>query len=516
MKSLGNYIIEQSISENGQSHVYVARHKKLERKTLLKVYCGGDQTLIDRFEREARIVADLNSQRIVSIYDFGEADDNFFISMEFVDGFNLQDYLKSHHLSIDEIIDFCYQIAQAVSVLHEKGYIHRDLKPENILVDSNRNIKLTDFGITLHESLNRVTSDGALLGTPLYMSPEQINNLPLSVASDVFALGIIFYQLAAGFHPFEAANFGEVFSKILTYQPQSLRQLNPSLPEWFVNLIECFLQKEVKERTPNAIEMVHLFERHLPEKKSLTSDQTKEKKNHVRSLSYWLATTVVAIVLLFILVLNKDRFWQNQPAASDSLDTNKMMTRGDSTQHNIAASDLTSPNHQTAEFTNEAHRIPSRLRERPDKNFVITTNRPTTLLLRTYPWCNIYLDYRLIERTPMTQSLSVKPGRYLLGLQNPQYPSFSDSITILPNQENTFSYNLDSLFVRLDLQVLPWGKVFIDGKYVGTTPLQEKIFLTRDSHVLEVKNDFFRTWTDTIKAKGKSEIKQLIVLKETP
>ena len=114
----------------------------------------------------------------------------------------------------------------------------------------------------------------------------------------------------------------------------------------------------------------------------------------------------------------------------------------------------------------------------------------------------------------MIRPLRLKPGKYLIGLQNPLYPSFTDSITIPAKKYFTLSFNLDSIFARLDLQVLPWGRVYVDGKYIGETPLQKPIYVTREKHFIEVKNDYYVTWHDTLDFKGKSRIRKIISLKE--
>ncbi len=515
MESIGNYNILETLSANGPSSVYIARHKKLERKTLLKVYSGGDKTLIERFEREAKIVADLNSDAIVSIYDFGEAEGKYFISMEFVEGYNLNDYLKKHQIDDEQIIDFAYQIAESVAVLHNKGYIHRDLKPENILVDLNNKIKLTDFGITLHTTLNRVTTDGALLGTPLYMSPEQINNLPLTTASDIFALGIIFYQLAAGDHPFEAPQYGEIFAKTLTSNPPPVNSIRPSLPKWFSDLIEKLLVKDAGKRITDAGEIVKIIRSHTLKYQQLTIENHTNSTTAASGSRKWIvAAAAMSIMLIFYYYY--ESFKNNMsPALSDSLTTGQQQT-------NAGAQDslISNEKHDLKENSQKLiadndirdNKINKDIPEYYQENLT-EHNKETTFLIKTYPWCDIYIDYRKIDTTPMTKSIGLKPGKYLLSLQNPGYPSFSDSITIRPNVNNIFSYNLDSNFYRLDLQVIPWRKIFIDGKYIGTTPLPHPLFLTRDKHAIEIKNNFYETWKDTIDWSGRLEVKRNIVLK---
>lgn len=509
MKSIANYEILETIAETGPSAVYIARHKKLGRKTLLKVYSGAEQALIDRFEREARIVAELNSDAIVEIYDFGEDKGRFFISMEYIDGWNLDEYLVSHELSDEEIIDFSYQISYCVAVLHQKGYIHRDLKPENILVDRSKRIKLTDFGLTLHESMNRITSEGDLLGTPLYMSPEQINNTPLTTASDVFALGVIFYQMASKQNPFNAQQVGEVFSKILSFDPPDISSVRSSLPHWYCDLVHQLLQKDSKKRPASALEVLYQIKEHSNvhwNNEIPLSLQTHQKSGKQAKLLY--ASLIMGLIILgyfFGFDYIKENFW----GMTDSTLQQTPDLVADTTIHAQSdtllkqETDLTKP--PTHAQNNRSPLSDSTLQ-------YPLTNGKTTFFVKTYPWCKVYLDYKLVGITPLSDSILVKAGKYVLGLQNPNYPSYTDTIRIEPFKNNVFTYNLDSLLLRIELQVLPWGNVYIDDKFIGTTPLQNPLYLAPGKHVLKITNDFYPTWVDTIVYHKNSANRKRIVL----
>ncbi len=501
MERIGAYLIEEAISVNGPSSVYIARHAKLGRKTFLKVYSGEDKTVIDRFEREAKIVADLNSTSIVQIYDFGEADGKFFISMEYVPGQNLAQFLENGIPEPGQIIDITYQITRAVAILHQKGYIHRDLKPENILISESGQIRLTDFGITLHESLNRVTSTGALLGTPLYMSPEQINNVELTPSSDVFALGIIFYQLATGIHPFDAPQYGQVFSNILTQSPEPIRQKNANLPEWFEQLVEQALQKEAGKRPEDAGKLLSIFQKYhnIEEELPLAQPSAKGSK----------AKTIIPVLFLIILIVGGWYYFSKTvpepiPNPATVADTTHDTTKVDTSQ-TIDTDSSVSPQAPVKKPSTEY----------PDKPVSTpASDAPTLLLVKTYPWCKVYLNYSLLDKTPMQKAVTVQPGNYLLGLQNPGYPSYSDSIEIRPHRLNEVTVNLDSAFTRLEIQVVPWGKIYIDGKYVGTSPLQQPLFITKEPHWIEVKNSYYKIWSDSIDATSGPSLQLAVVLKE--
>lgn len=522
MDFIGNYKILRTIVEKGPSKVCIAEHKKLGRKTFLKIYSGVDSDLIQRFEREARIVADLNHESIVSIYDFGEFEGKYFISMEYVDGCNLAEFLKSNTLTVEQVISFSLQIAKSVSILHKKGYVHRDLKPENILIDQNNTIKITDFGIAFHEALNHVTSEGNVLGTPLYMSPEQINNVPLDQSSDVFSLGIIFYQMVTGQNPFWAERFGEIFSNILTIEPAPLNKYNPELPDWFVDLVDDMLQKASQKRIKNASLIVERIEKFV--KKQVSENFNKKNKNEeVKKEPFFRWKFVVPfssliIVLFFVFYFqfikenDANSAKQQEIVNADSSDffiPFKIDGIGTSNKNDTSANvDIKSITKEDEKSLKNSQPVPV------NAHIVDKPEIQTSFFIETWPWCRVYLDYEFIDETQMKEPKSLKPGRYLLSLQNPDYPTWSDSIDILSNQLNTFSFNLDSIYFKLTLNVSPWGDVYIDGKYIGTTPIKP-VYLTRENHFILIKNEFYETWQDSIFWNGKEQVDKKIKLKKT-
>ncbi|MBD3224608.1 MAG: protein kinase [Caldithrix sp.] len=521
MKTIGNYNILKTISDNGHTKVFLAEHIKLKRKTLLKVFSGGDQQLIRRFEREAQTVADLDSDAVVSIYDFGEIDGQFFISMEYVDGVNLREYLQNHELTIDQIIRFAAQITRCLSIVHEKGYIHRDLKPENILVDVNNRIWLTDFGISLHNAINRFTSDGALLGTPLYMAPEQINNMPISASSDVFALGIILYQMATGVHPFEAEQYGEVFSKILSTEPDQPHSIKSTIPLWFSALLENMLQKDPAKRPQNATDVLKTIENHLSASnyaEPLEKQQTQHRKSKKSRTLIFGVPSLMIIIIIFTYFLLGDFFKETPPMVADSThsiaDSNVVLA-----SNTINADTVSSNSNSDTQPTDTENKISDFQQPLAQNDTLPKTSpetikqeQPTTLMIKSSPWCNVYLDYKQFEQTPMQKALPVAPGKYILGLRHILYPTYEDTITVLPHKKNVFTYNLDSLFLRLDIGVEPWGRIFIDNKLIGETPLQDPVFVTRDNHIIKIEHDYYGTLTDTIEWTGQNHIKKTFVL----
>jgi len=483
-EKIAGYTLLEKISENGPISVYKAEHQLLKRLTLLKVYRGADKKLIERFKEEARTVADINSENIVAIYDFGHfGNDIFFISMEYVDGGNLRDLLENKP-EVTDLLTLFAHLAFALSILHQKEYVHRDLKPENILVTLDGEIKITDFGISFSEALDRVTPQGALLGTPLYMSPEQINNEKVTTQSDLFALGIIYHELCSGIHPFRAETYGEIFSNILSVQPAKLSQINSKIPLWFSDLVDKLLQKSPSKRAKSVAEVLQIFNENL-------SISFPEKSANIDKSFKWRFYTIPASLILILLIFyGLDNNDLNNKALVDS-------TLFQQKVDSISAG-LQSPfnSRGTDNSLKDISDNQNALQEIKVKN--IPVSQTTGFFINTFPWCRVYLDYKLLDTTPFKDTLEVRPGKYILSLQNPSYPSWIDTIIIEKGKTNLFSYNLDSLYYIIDLTVYPWGKVYIDDNFIGITPLNKTIFVSRKNKTLRIENEYYQTYQDTL------------------
>lgn len=191
---IGPYKIEKLFSKGGMSYLYLATHPSYKKKVILKVLSFAllkQREIVERFLKEAEIIALINHPNIVKLYEQGRFEKGYYIAMEFIEGKPLRFFIEKKALSLKTALSYIQQIAFGLSHLHAHGIIHRDLKPENIIITNDENIKIIDFGIA---SLN-LEENAALSGTPTYMSPEQKNSAQLSFSSDIYSLGLIAYEL---------------------------------------------------------------------------------------------------------------------------------------------------------------------------------------------------------------------------------------------------------------------------------------------------------------------------------
>ena len=211
-KTIGKYVIVESLGRGGMAEVYLAYQESLERYVAIKLmhtFLADEQDFLTRFQREARSMASLNHGNIVGVYDFDVQEGDYYIVMEYVPGGTLKQRLESlakegEKLPLSESTNVALEVADALSYAHARGMVHRDIKPANIMINEEGHVVLTDFGIAKILSGPSFTATGAMIGTPAYMSPEQGLGQPGDERSDLYALGVLFYQMATGHLPYDA------------------------------------------------------------------------------------------------------------------------------------------------------------------------------------------------------------------------------------------------------------------------------------------------------------------------
>ena len=246
-----DYEIVAELGAGGMATVYKAVQKSLNRpvaiKELKKTY-HADDTIVRRFEREARLAASFQHENIVHIYDYAHKPE-YSIIMEFVDGMSLARIIEEMGpVPTDVGVMIALQVANALEYAHTHGMIHRDIKPGNIMVKRNGEVKVMDFGIALVKKLESLTMPGTLLGTPSYMSPEQVVGDPLDVRSDIFSFGIVLYEMFTGMKPFLDEKTASITAKIIRGKFPSPRSVNSDVPRSIQRIIRKCMRKKPHKR----------------------------------------------------------------------------------------------------------------------------------------------------------------------------------------------------------------------------------------------------------------------------
>ncbi|MCG6944707.1 MAG: serine/threonine protein kinase [Deltaproteobacteria bacterium] len=260
--SLGRYEILEELGRGAMGIVYKGRDPKLNRVTAIKTIRFTDDfdedqaaKIREQFYREAEVVAKLSHPNIVTIYDVGEDLDLSYLAMEFLEGESLEAFARSDNLMpIRKSIDVAAQVCDALAYAHGHGIVHRDIKPANIMILKNGLVKVTDFGIARATASSK-TRTGVIKGTPYYMSPEQISGMKVDGRSDIFSLGIVFYQLLTGELPFGGENLAAIMYQITTVEPEPPTTHNPKIYKAAVAILNRALEKSLESRYQNAKQM---------------------------------------------------------------------------------------------------------------------------------------------------------------------------------------------------------------------------------------------------------------------
>lgn len=267
----GRYRIEQVLGQGGMSAVYKAMDPNLRRVVAVKIihsHLSGNPEFVRRFEEEAASVARLRHPNIVQVYDFNHEGGTYYMVMEFVPGETLQERLRrlnanAMRLSYSEATRYLVNVTEAVDYAHRRNMIHRDIKPANVMLDLNGQAILMDFGIAKILGGEQHTATGAVIGTALYMSPEQIRGEHIDHRSDIYSLGVTLFEMIHGRPPFEADSSMSLMMMHLNNAVPDLRQLQPDAPENLVAVIEKCLEKDPNQRYQTAAEMASALKKVL-------------------------------------------------------------------------------------------------------------------------------------------------------------------------------------------------------------------------------------------------------------
>ncbi len=249
------YRVKSLLGMGGMGAVYLVHDKGLDRDVALKLIrsdIAEDADALERFKREIQLSHRVTHPNVLRVFDLGEADGIQFLTMQFVDGRDLSTILKKQgKLPTDRLLRVFRQTAEGLKAAHDQGVIHRDLKPQNIMLDGSGRVYVTDFGMAKSSEQSGMTQTGAVIGTPFYMSPEQVKGETVGPQSDIYALGVILYQMAAGTVPFGGNTPFEVMMGRLQRPPKPIRELNPELPVYLQKIIERCLAVDQSLRYQN-------------------------------------------------------------------------------------------------------------------------------------------------------------------------------------------------------------------------------------------------------------------------
>lgn len=309
------YQIIEELGKGGMGKVYKAFDKEVNEKVALKLIkpeIAADQKTIERFRNELRLARKIVQKNVGRMYDIGKEEESYFITMEYVSGQDLKGLIKqTGQLAVGTSLSIAKQICQGLSEAHKLGVVHRDLKPGNIMIDTEGNVRIMDFGIARSIKGKGITDAGVMIGTPEYMSPEQVDGRDPDQRSDIYSLGIIMYEMMTGRVPFEGDTPLSVAVKHKTEPPPDPIKFNSQIPEDLSRVILKCLEKDKQKRYQNADEVLNELsmiekgiptaERIIPERKPITSKEITVTFGLKKLIIPVLAVVVISVIAVILL-----------------------------------------------------------------------------------------------------------------------------------------------------------------------------------------------------------------------
>jgi serine/threonine protein kinase len=483
--------IIECLKKDDNSSVYLATNLHSKKKIILKILNTSnlsDESILERFKREGKVLVNINHPNIIKVLDFGTNDNYYFTSFEYFESTNLRNIIRENKLTNEEKKKLVIQIFAGLEFAHKNQIIHRDIKPENILVSKSLDVKIGDFGLALSINDSFVTSQFHIVGTPTYMSPEQIRGDKLTSQSDLFSAGIVIYELYTGKNPFLGKDVNDTLNKIISWDEDKLSDLSSTLPIDLQDLIIGLLHNDPNQRIDDASKVIEILTTNANGKTSRILRKKKNKRKYVIS-SF--------LLILFLMIFLIKQYYY--PTISKNIiqsgkDTLVINTFSD----NRKTEKPINSNEVNKEELNPVASVPisvvnkdeTAIQENPVRT--TTIKKTGSLFVECLPWAYIYIDSLKTDITPLKNSIVINEGEHLIQLIHPNYPTYSRRIRISENANTNLKVNLDTLFAFLDCKVNPWCEIFIDGKLKGQTPLQFPIRIIPGEHRVLLKNSDFK------------------------
>ncbi|MGK9369357.1 serine/threonine-protein kinase [Melioribacter sp. Ez-97] len=491
--------ILEVLKKDDHAGVYLANHIYLSKKIILKVLNTAkisDPSLLERFKREAKLLARLDHPNIIKVLDFGTSKEFFYISFEYIEGKSLRNILQESDLSKDEKRRLTIQLFKALNFAHANRIIHRDIKPENIFVDKNLNLKLGDFGLALSAEDNFVTSPYSIVGTPSYMSPEQVSGSQLTHKSDLFSAGVVIYELYTGKNPFLKENVTLTLNEIMSFNEEAVKKNLEELDEDIKEILTNLLKKKPAARFESAEEVLNKLN-----VKDEPVEIEKQAKPVLLKRKYGIIAPLIALLVIIIavtiIVKEEKKPELNKPGKEMASQLNNSVKENNPTENGEPeqnqADGISSPEKNTTNNTEEAN---NPAEEEPRQ--ATADAGEGGLFIECYPWADIYIDGEKIETTPLKKPLTLSAGEHTLKLVHPDYPIYSDILKIESNKLTNLKISLESLLGFLDIKVNPWGNVYVNGNYKGQTPFKDYIKVNPGFVRLKITNPNFNDIDTTV------------------
>jgi serine/threonine protein kinase len=567
-KAIGKYQASEVLFSGGMATIYLGTHREMGRQVVIKQlhpHLAQDAEFVKRFEREANILGGLHHQNIVDIIDYFVYNDSYYIVLEYIDGCSLKQLMeKVKNAPLTIAVFIIRQVLAGLAYAHQKGIVHRDIKPANVMITKSGVVKITDFGLAYAKEALTITNPGTFVGTLAYLAPEQIKGHKGDESSDLYAVGVMFYQMLSGENPFSGATHSESIDRTLRLVPHRLARPGSDIPIGVDNLMFKLMEKDKHHRYNSSDQASSDLEPYYLVKSEALSRYIADPENYqprqddqelilkmVRQerWDYFLKRLIISIVIAvgiitmgFYGVSFLKRFIKSRPARvslalpptpkPDTTVPRKRQTveisgtSGSAVYIDgnylgkipLAVNNLKSGQHDLLVKKDGYQEQSSKfdLKEGGESALSIDLNpvvlSPGYLTFTIKPWAEVYVDGNFIDRTPISSPLKLAAGSHELILRHPNRKEHRQEISIISGDTLYLQINLPEAYGYLKLSVVPWAKVMVDGTDLGTTPFGKPIKLSIGGHDLRLIGPEGKQWEENIRITEEGIIERQIIL----
>ncbi len=554
-KLLDTYRIESKLAHSSLCTVYRATDENLGRSVLIKMLhpsVASDEEIRKRFAREAQVCAMLKHENIVDVYRYDPNPEQTLLVLEYVDGLSLGELLHiKGRIPYDVALSIMHLVLKGLTYAHSKEVVHRDIKPDNILISYTGQVKIADFGLATQPNIDKITQQGQLVGTPLYISPEQISGQPPDQRSDLYSLGVTFYEILTGQPPFRGENTSELLKNILSGRPPRPAFILSEIPPEIDQLVMRLLERNPNQRFASAAQTLFEVERIATQLNIKLSNSTiaqfigkdtelklelppkkTSKISHIdlkRPVPIWSIVLVGIISILIFLFMIYFINPNSSPTTQLSNQLLKSLVISDKTKNltnkNIEKTPVTSSeqiipkdtttNNQPSIYNKYVGPIrilkevdsaltsvkpPSAfeqdlLKIKETTNAPNEKNIPAKVTLSGKQWFDVIIDDTIHHHIEFKTTIELEPGSHILVFTHLEFPQpVVKNVNLKPGEQVDININLDEHFGQILITVKPWAEIFVDGKSYGLTPRKNPIVVTYGKHIVELKNPAHKVW----------------------
>jgi len=562
-----NIKIIQTVATGGTAVLFKAVQTSLDRIVAVKrlhAHLTDDENFTRRFILEAKAAASLDHPNIVRVIDFGEVDGSYQMVMEYVEGDSLKEVMdRWRPVKYDLALALVHQILMGLENAHSKGIVHRDIKPGNVMLTEQGKVKITDFGLAkLTQSSQSHTADDSILGTPLYMSPEQAFGESVDQRSDLFSLGTVLYELITGRQPFASENYVGVIQNIINRDIPRPRQLVPDLPAEVESIVAKALARDRDNRFQSARQFRQAIEDYMGPALAGATARLKvllEKNTITREFKAPViepaparsggGRTAAGIALLAVLaagtaaVMLKPALLERVTGATTG--TPQQADAIDPGVYHFDLSDVVNAEHEPIDSTG-AHLKLSPTQKTPAGNgapgirtpverpkvTTMATPPPTEvkapvqeekpkpdpepvvktgfLNVASDPAAEVWVDGVYKGDAPV--KLELRAGRHSVELRHPSYEPYSENLRIVAGELSRRSVSMKKMQGSISMATQEGAELYIDGRRYGMTPLMRPILLDAGRHTLSLRKQGYFEWTSEVTVEAKKTLPLKITL----